>query len=92
LLGVQALRKDRPKLVTKTNNQNLVRYGEVQEIDDIDSPLVNASITPLFSRYFLNSCFFDSGVYKITKERRNNQLLVTFDFDYIDELTDLFFT
>lgn len=25
-------------------------------------PLVRASITPLFSRYFLNSCFFDSGV------------------------------
>jgi hypothetical protein len=27
-------------------------------------PFVKASITPLFSRYFRNSCFFDSGVYK----------------------------
>ena len=27
-------------------------------------PFVRASITPLFSRYFRNSCFLDSGVYK----------------------------
>lgn len=31
---------------------------------NIDIPFVKASITPLFSRYFRNSCFFDSGVYK----------------------------
>jgi hypothetical protein len=27
-------------------------------------PLVSASITPLFSRYFRNSSFFESGVYE----------------------------
>lgn len=27
------------------------------------TPFVKASITPLFSKYFLNSCFFDSGVW-----------------------------
>ena len=36
-------------------------------------PFVNASMTPLFSKYFRNSCFFDSGVYK-EKEGRYDHI------------------
>jgi hypothetical protein len=37
----------------------------------MDSPFVRASITPLFSRYFLNSSFLESGVYR-NKKLRND--------------------
>jgi hypothetical protein len=35
-------------------------------------PFVKASMTPLFSRYFLNSCFFDSGVCTVNSKWQSN--------------------
>lgn len=46
-------------------------------------PFVRASITPLFSRYFRNSCFLDSGVYKDVLDQlaeRGARLCMTGDF------------
>lgn len=46
-------------------------------------PFVRASITPLFSRYFRNSCFLDSGVYEDVLDQlaeRGARLCMTGDF------------